>query len=177
MSSRRAPIWLAGIILAGALFLSGSPWDGFDGRFPDYTDPRVLAEGAVGDARWVVVSVRERRNGDCLHLRQQGTLVVSSCQESTWMDDYRVRVQVLRGASEPIIFGILPKGTARAEVSLADRAEKRAVTSVQVRTFGESGRYAVGPVPAGLAAADLARLDNTEIAIDLYDARGGPVRP
>jgi hypothetical protein len=173
----RLRTWLAGIFaVAMVVGFGGSTWDGWNGRFPDRSDPRLLAEGTTGGARWTVLQIHERDHGDCLHLRQDGASADRWCKESGFLGRYEVGVRLLRGASRPVIFGVLPAGAARAEVAAdggdtAPRFRKAAMIPLPVRAFGESGRYVVEPVPDGAA------WDRDSVQIDVYDAGGRRLAP
>lgn len=177
MSTSKIGTWLSVLVVVGGLLVFGGlSWEGWDGRFPDRSDPRLLAEGAVGEGRWVVVQVHERDHGDCLYLRQDGALVDRQCEETSVLNQYEVGAWLLRGASQPIIFGVLPAGTVRAEVAAdggatAPRFRKAAMIPLSVRTFGESGRYVVEPV-AGRADFGPAWRNRKSVPIDVYDAQG-----
>jgi hypothetical protein len=183
VSTSRIGTWLAALVVVGGLIVVGGlSWEGWDGRFPDRSDPRLLAEGVIGDARWVVVLVHERDYGDCLYLREDGVLVDRWCEESSVLHHYQVGVRLLRGASQPILFGVLPAGTARAEVAAdggdtAPRFRKAAMIPVPVRTFGESGRYVVEPAPAGRVGSGPAWRNRNTAPIDLYDAQDRRLTP
>ena len=177
MSTSRIGAFFSGIALLGGLYLIGSSWEGFDGRYPAYTDPRVLAEGPAGDAPWAVLSVHERKSGDCLHLRRRGALVDRSCRELSMLADYRVQIHVLRGTSEPLLFGVLPEGTARAEIAMEPALLRGAdpdlaTAAVRVRAFGESGRYVAEPVPAGRRGTVPAPGESDSVTVVCYDGRG-----
>lgn len=185
MSTRsRAGAWLFVLLVTGLLVFDAVGADALDGRLPspDRSDPRLLAEGTIDGARWVVVLVHERDSGGCLHLRQDGATVARRCAESGLPAGYEVDVELLHGASRPILFGVLPAGTARAEVAAdggatAPRFRKAAMVPLPVRTFGESGRYVVEPAPAGLPDSDRAWRDRGSASIDLHDAQGRRLTP
>ena len=182
MSTSRIGRLVAVCVAAGTVLAGGSACDRMDGMFLDRTDPQLLAEGAVEDARWAVVLVHERKFGDCLELRYQGVVADRRCAAASMLDYYLVGVTVLRGTSQPLIFGVLPEGTARAEIALDGSTDlrpdpKRVMTPIEVRTFGESGRYVVGPAPANRAGSDGAWRDNTTVDIEVYDDQGRELAP
>jgi hypothetical protein len=37
-------VWFSGVVLVGGLAFVGSSWEGFDGRSPQSTEPRLLTE-------------------------------------------------------------------------------------------------------------------------------------
>lgn len=48
---------------------------------------------------------------------------------------------------------------------------------MEVRTFGESGRYVVGPAPADRVGSGGAWRDNTTVDIEVYDDQGRALAP
>ena len=102
------------------------------------------------------------------------------CEESSVLRQYEVGVWLPRGASQPIIFGVLPAGAARAEVAgdggaTAPRFRKAAMIPLPVRTFGESGRYVVEP--ADWADSGSGWRSRRTAPIDVYDAQGRRITP
>jgi hypothetical protein len=178
VSISRIGTWLGAIAVVGGLVAAGVVnWEGWDGRVPESSDPRLLAEGSIGAARWQVLQVREHAQGVCLHLRQDGVLVDRQCQESRTLRHYEVGVRTLRGASRPIIFGVLPAAAARAEVVAnagdpSPRFRNAPLVPLRVRTFGDSGRFVVEPAPD-----DPAWRGRNGAPIDAYDAGGRPLTP
>lgn len=178
MSTSRAGTWVAGVVVFGGLaVVGGLSWEGWDGRRPGVTGPRLLAEGATGGAKWSVVQVRERTWGDCLYLRQDGVTVERTCTESGVLRNYQLSVRTLRGATTPILFGMLPAASARAEVA-ADGGEirapfrKAALVPLEVRAFGESGRFVVQAAPPGPAWTD-----RNSVTVGVRDASDRPLTP
>jgi hypothetical protein len=178
VSTSRIGTWLAAVAVVGGLVVvGGMSWEGWDGRVPESSDPRLLAEGSIDRARWAVLQVDERDQGLCLHLRQDGVLVDRRCRESRTLRHYAVGVVTLRGASRPIIFGVLPDATVRAQV-VADagdpspRFRDAPFVPLRVRTFGESGRFVVEPAPA-----DAAWRDRNGAPIEVSDAGGRTLTP
>src|SRR3954469_5101646 len=112
MSIRRAGTWLAVLVVAAGLGVVVWSWEGFDGRSPDYSEPRLL----VQDENWLVLTVHEKDAGDCLHLRRSGVLLARRCATSSLLRTYRLDVETLRGSKEQIVFGMLPDGATGAEV-------------------------------------------------------------
>ncbi len=170
-------------VAAVAVLAGASACDGLDGVWPERSDPRLLAEGPAGDARWAVVLIHERGRGDCLEFRHRGVVVDSRCAATTFLDRYTLGISVLRGTSTPMIFGVLPEGAARAEVPLDGtpflrrRDPEGPVTPVEVRTFGESGRYVVGPAPTGRQASGDAWRDGTTVSVEVYDDQDRHMAP
>lgn len=161
-------------------------WEGWDSRIRDRPTPRLLAEGAPGDGRWVALQV-----GDCVHLRQNGLEVARSCAEFIMkpiggrpdldrlaMPGYRVHLVRLHGVERPMLFGVLPPGSAFAEVasdgSATDpRFRTAAMVQVPVRTFGDAGRFVAEPAPA-----DPKWQDSTDLVpIELHDSHHRRLTP
>jgi hypothetical protein len=178
MSTSRAGTWLAVVAVVGGLaVVGGFSWEGWDGRRPDVTGPRLLAEGTTGGATWSVVQVRERTWGDCLYLRQDGVTVERTCGASGILRNYELSVRTLRGSTTPVLFGVLPAAAARAEVA-ADGGEIRApfrkapLVSLEVRDFGESGRFVVQAAPPGPEWTD-----RDSVVVGVRDGADRPLSP
>jgi hypothetical protein len=80
--------------------------------------------------------------------------VERTCAASKVLQNYEISVRTLRGATAPILFGRLPDGAAEAEVAadggdIQARFRKAALVPLEVRDFGESGRFVVQAAPPG----------------------------
>jgi hypothetical protein len=171
VSTSRLGTWLAAVVVVGGLAtLTVYNWEGWDGRRPERADPQLLAEGTSGGAAWSVVQVRERGGGDCLYLRQNGATVTRACTEPTRVLQYEVGVHHLRDAAGPLLFGVLPDAAARVEAA-EDGGDTRArfrraeLFALEVRTFGEGGRFVVQAAPANPGWRD-----RSSAMVDVYDA-------
>ncbi|MEU8608018.1 hypothetical protein AB0C29_08445 [Actinoplanes sp. NPDC048791] len=165
------------VVFGGLAVVGGLNWEGWDGRRPDVTGPRLLAEGTTGGAKWSVVQVRERTWGDCLYLRQGGATVERTCTESGVLQHYELSVRTLRGTTAPILFGMLPAAAARAEVAadggdIQDRFRKAGLVPLEVRSFGGSGRFVVQAAPPGPDWAG-----RNSVPIGVRDAADRPLTP
>lgn len=175
---------MVGAGVAAAVVLAvATACDGLDGRWPERSDPRLLAEGPAGATRWAVVLIHERGRGDCLEFRYRGAVVDRGCEATTFLDRYTLHVSVPHGTTTPMIFGVLPEGAARAEIALGGmgllhrREPVGPMAPVEVRTFGESGRYVVEPAPAGGRPGGDAWRDGTTVDIEVYDDRDRRLAP
>jgi hypothetical protein len=137
-------------VLAAALVLL-TACDATDGMFPARDDPRLVAEGVVDSQRWAAVAVE-----DCVELRHDGVAARRSCRASQIIEHFQVEVVVLPGARQPLLFGMLPDGTATAGVA-ADGKSKlrrdpgRRMLPVTVRAAGGDRFFVAEPAPAGFA--------------------------
>lgn len=166
------------VVLAGA-----AACDRLDGMWVKRSDPRLLVEGSEGGARWAVVLIHERGRGDCLELRHGGVAADRACDTAAFLGQYTLGVTVLRGTSVPVVFGVLPEGTARAEVALDGatflrREPERPMAPVEVRTFGENGRYVAEPAPAARkATGEESWRDSSTVNVEAYDANDRRLAP
>lgn len=178
MSTSRFRTLVAVVVVFGGLaVVAGLTWEGWDGRRPSVTGPRLLTEGTTGGVNWSVVQVRESTWGDCLYLRQDGATVARTCTESGVLQDYEISVRTLRGATTPILFGMLPAAAARAEVA-ADGGDVQArfrdaeLVPLDVRGFDGGGRFVVQAAPPGPEWAG-----KNSVVISVQDAGGRPLAP
>jgi hypothetical protein len=160
-ASTNLRVWFSAVVLVGVLAFVGSSWEGFDGRSPESTEPRLLTEDPTG---WSVFMVRDREMGDCLMLRLRGSLVSSSCRVRSVLNDYQVELLSLPGTKDRRVFGMLPDLAARAEVQpLSGKVQ----VQVQVRTYGGAGRYVAEPVPASREGSDPS--SNILVSVGVFD--------
>ena len=150
--------------------------DRLDGMFQQRSDPRLLAGGAVGETRWSVVQIRDKDYGDCLELRSQGVAVEHTCSPSSMLGQYTIAVAVLRGTGQPLIFGLLPAGTARAEVATDGGTALRpmpgrTMSAVEVLESGDL-RFVAGPAPAGRSGR---WADGDTVNVAAYDNGDRPI--
>ena len=162
-------------MLAAAVLLAGG-CDRLDSMFQQRSEPRLLADGAVGEVRWAVVQVREKDHGECLELRSRGVPASHTCAASSLMSQYTLDVAVLPGTGRPMVFGLLPAGTARAEValdgSLAVRvAPGRKMAEVEVVKKGDV-RFVAEPAPAGRTGE---WKDGATVNVVAYDEQDKPI--
>jgi hypothetical protein len=173
VSTNRLGTWLAAVfVFGGLLVVGGYNWEGWDGRRPELSDPELLAEGTIGGAVWSVVQVHERGQGDCLHLRQDGATVTRACTAPTPLLRYEVGVHQLRGASGALIFGVLPDAAARVDAAgdggdTRTRFRQAPLFPLEIRTFGDGGRFVAQEAPAGPGWRD-----RNAATVDVYDAAG-----
>ncbi|WP_157562980.1 hypothetical protein [Micromonospora chokoriensis] len=178
MSTSRIRTLVAVVVVFGGLaVVGGLNWEGWDGRRPSVTGPRLLTEGTTGGVKWSVVQVREDTWGECLYLRQDGATVERTCTESGVLQNYEISVRTLRGATAPILFGVLPAAAARAEVAadggdVQARFRKADLVPLEVRGFDGSGRFVVQAAPPGPGWAG----KNT-VPVAVHDAAGRPLTP
>ncbi|WP_433381071.1 hypothetical protein ACQPZX_16435 [Actinoplanes sp. CA-142083] len=163
------------LALAAVLTLVGG-CDRLDSMFQQRSEPRLLAGGAVGEARWSVVQVREKDHGECLELRSRGVPASHTCATSSLMSQYTLDIAVLHGTSQPLVFGLLPAGTARAEVALdgglAVRATPgRKMAEVAVVKKGDL-RFVAEPAPAGRTGD---WKDGGSVNVVAYDEQDKPI--
>ena len=150
--------------------------DRLDGAFQQRGDPRLLAGGAIGETRWSVVQIHDKDYGDCLELRSHGVAVEHTCSTSSMLGQYTVAVAVLRGTGQPLVFGLLPAGTARAEVATDGGTALRpmpgrAMSAVEVLKAGEL-RFVAGPAPAARSGQ---WADGDTVNVAAYDTGGKPI--
>jgi hypothetical protein len=170
MSIRRA----APLLTVALFAMAGC--DRLDGMAQQRSDPRLLAGGAVGGTRWSVVQIHDKDYGDCLELRSHGVAVEHTCSASSMLGQHTVEVAVLRGTGQPLIFGLLPAGTARAEVATDGGTALRpmpgrAMAAVEVLTSGEL-RFVAGPAPAARTGR---WADGDTVNVTAYDTGGRPI--
>ncbi|MFF0151368.1 hypothetical protein [Micromonospora sp. NPDC005203] len=165
------------VVFGGLAVVGGLTWEGWDGRRPGVTGPRLLTEGTTGGVYWSVVQVRENTWGECLYLRQDGATVARTCTESGVLQNYELSVRTLRGAAAPIIFGMLPAAAARAEVA-ADGGDVQArfrtaeLVPLEVRGSDGSRRFVVQAAPPGPQWAG-----RNSVSVAVQDAAGRPLTP
>ncbi|MFG3641804.1 hypothetical protein ACGF3C_16205 [Micromonospora sp. NPDC047762] len=176
-TSRFRTVVAAVVVFGGLAVVGGLTWEGWDGRRPSVTGPRLLTEGTTGGVNWSVVQVRESTWGECLYLRQDGATVERACTESGVLQNYELSVRTLRGAAAPIIFGVLPAAAARAEVA-ADGGDVQArfrnaeLLPLEVHGSDGSRRFVVQAAPPG---PDWAGRKSVSVAVQ--DAAGRPLTP
>jgi len=169
MSTRKWPlVTIALLAMAGC--------DRLDGMFQQRGDPRLLAGGAVGETRWSVVQIHDKDYGDCLELRSRGIAVEHTCSASSMLGQYTIGVTVLRGTGQPLIFGLLPAGTARAEVATDGGTALRpmpgrAMSAVEVLKSGDL-RFVAGPAPAARTGR---WADGDTVNVAVYDKGDKPI--
>lgn len=77
-----------------------------------------------------------------------------TCATSGVLQNYELSVRTLRGATAPVLFGMLPAEAARAEVA-ADGGAVRSpfrtadLVPLDLRAFGGNGRFVAQPAPSG----------------------------
>ena len=150
--------------------------DRLDGAFQQRSDPRLLAGGATGGIRWSVVQIHDEDYGDCLELRSRGVPVEHTCSASSMLGQYTIAVAVLRGTGQPLIFGLLPAGTARAEVATDGGTALRpmpgrAMSAVEVLKSGDL-RFVAGPAPAARTGR---WADGDTVNVAVYDKGDKPI--
>lgn len=169
MSTKRVLAFAAALVLLGGC-------DRLDSMFQERSEPHLLADGAVGSVRWSVIQVRERKYGECVELRSRGVPVQHTCATSSLMSRYTLGVSVLPGTDEPLLFGLLPAGTARAEVALDGGTALRpmpgrAMAEVEVRKKGDV-RFVAEPAPDA-RTGDWA--DGDTVNVVAYDQQDKPI--
>jgi hypothetical protein len=150
--------------------------DRLDGLSQQRGDPRLLAGGAVGETRWSVVRIHDKDYGDCLELRSRGVAVERTCSTSSMLGQYTIAVVVLRGTGQPLVFGLLPAGTARAEVATDGGTALRpmpgrAMSAVEVLKSGDL-RFVAGPAPAARTGS---WADGDTVNVAAYDNGDEPI--
>jgi hypothetical protein len=166
----------AAAVIGGLALIVVLRWEGWDGRHPKVTDPRVVAEATTDGITWTVIHVHEADQDDCLYLRQDGVTLDRTCNASGILRHYQVGIRTLRGGTTPVFFGMLPPTAARAEatpgVALRDRIDLTGSVPLQVRSFGETGRFVIQPVPGEpiWSGADVA-------TVLVHDPAGRPMTP
>ena len=174
MSTRRF------LLLAAIVLLAAGGCDRLDGMFQQRGNPRLLAGGAIGEARWSVVLIHDKDYGDCLELRSRGVPAQHTCSTRSLMGQYTVGVTVLRGTSQPLIFGLLPEGTARAQVALDGSTGIRPVpgrkmADVEVQKYGDL-RFVAETAPDGRTSASSgAWKDGETVNVAAYDDQDKPI--
>jgi len=150
--------------------------DRLDGMVQQRSDPRLLAGGAVGETRWSVVRIHDKDYGDCLELRSHGVAVEHTCSVASMLGQYTVAVAVLRGTGQPLIFGLLPAGAARAEVATDGGTALRPMpgrpmAAVDVLGSGDL-RFVAGPAPAARTGR---WADGDTVNVAAYDTGDRPI--
>ena len=169
MSTRKWPLLTVALIaIAGC--------DRLDGTFQQRSDPRLLTGGAIGKTRWSVVQIHDKDYGDCLELRSRGVAVEHTCSTSSMLGQYTITVAVLRGTGQPLVFGLLPAGTTRAEVAMDGGTALRpmpgrAMSAVEVLKSGNV-RFVAGPAPATRTGR---WADGDTVNVTAYDTGGKPI--
>ncbi|MET7950793.1 hypothetical protein [Micromonospora sp. NPDC005324] len=99
--------------------------------------------------------------------RQDGATVERTCAESGVLQDYEISVRTLRGATAPILLGMLPAAATRAEVA-ADggdvqvRFRNADLVPLEIHGFDGAGRFVVQAAPSG---PDWAGMNSVSVAV------------
>jgi hypothetical protein len=160
--------------MAALLLVGGC--DRLDSMFQERTEPRLVADGAVGEVRWSVVQIREKDHGECLELRSRGVPVAHTCATGSLLGQYSLDIEVLHGTAQPLVFGLLPPRTTRAEVMLDGttairKAQGQKMAGVEVLKHGDL-RFVAEPAPDGRTGD---WKDGGSVTVTAYDEQDKPI--
>jgi hypothetical protein len=170
------------VVVGGILAIALGGFFGWLGEpLPGPVGARLLAEGKAGDERWAVVLV-ETANGAKPHLRHRGVDVgVAAVRRDQVIDrqtrrvvpgQYEIDVVTLPGTVQPMLFGLLPAGTAHAEIVPDSRAGTAIPIKIKPRD-GTAGPYVIETAPGSPASWQ----DRDSVIVHLYDDQGQPLLP
>jgi hypothetical protein len=169
-------------VAAAVVLLAVAGCDRLDGMFQQRSNPRLLASGAIGETRWSVVQIHDKDYGDCLELRSRGVPVEHTCTPSSMLGQFTIGVTVLNGTGQPLVFGLLPTGTTRAEVPLDGGTALRPIpgrkmTAVEVQKNGDLRFVAEPAPPERTTASSGAWKDGATVNVTAYDEQDKPIAP
>lgn len=182
MSTGRTKTVLLSVFAVGMLGFTGFyACERTDGIRADRADPELVTEGTHEGAQWAVL--RFRGDGDdCLELRHRGATVGRSCFAANMLGQYEVKVYTLTGTRTPMVFGILPAGTVRAEVALDGettlrRDPRRPTAPVTVLDHGDAGLFVAEPAPAGRTGTVTGEAWRDSVTVEAFDIRDNRLTP
>ena len=174
MSFKVVKAVLGAVVVAGIGLLGVAGHRGWIGDpEPGATGARLLAEGTIEREKWALVLVRTA-DGETARLRSRGVDVkVAELGTEDVLDRprgrfvpgrYEMGLVTLPGTGQPMFFGLLPDGAARAEV-VPD-------INIKIQTSGgTTGAYVFQSAPGSPATWQ----GKASVPVDVFDAQGRPL--